>query len=157
RFGLRRGGLSLKKLRAMPHGKVLAEHVDTAILSKRVTHKDRRVHLDAPVIVDELRRLAAEPEDDAAFPLPLIGRRELRSHNSWTHNLPKFKDGERGQRAIVHPKDAAEAGVADGDQVRVYSSTGVIEVPVELSEDIAQGTVSVPHGWGHRGGGWQTA
>jgi len=157
RFGLRRGGLNLKKLRAMPHGKVLAEHVETGILGKRVVHKDRRVHLDADVIVAELRRMAAEPAEDPAYPLRMIGRRELRSHNSWTHNLPKFRDSERGQRAIVHPKDAAEVGVADGDQVRVHSATGVIEVPVELSEDIAQGTISVPHGWGHRGGGWQTA
>jgi formate dehydrogenase len=87
----------------------------------------------------------------------MIGRREVRSHNSWLHNTPKFRDGTRRHRALVNPADADAIGAADGATVRVVSARGYIEVPIELSEDVAAGTIAVPHGWGHRGAGWQTA
>ncbi|MFH3651996.1 hypothetical protein WAH63_23100, partial [Acinetobacter baumannii] len=69
-----------------PHGRVLAEHPATGVLRRKVRHPSRRVRLDPPEIAAELRRLAAEPAGDPAFPLKLIGLRELRSHNSWMHN-----------------------------------------------------------------------
>jgi formate dehydrogenase len=85
----------------------------------------------------------------------MIGRREVRSHNSWLHNTPRFRDGKRRHRALVNPADAQ--GIPDGRTVRVVSATGAIEVPIELSEDVPPGTIAVPHGWGHAGAGWQIA
>jgi anaerobic selenocysteine-containing dehydrogenase len=157
RFGLRRSGLSLAKLRAQPHGTVLAEHVETGVLGKRLKTKDRRVHLGDDRIAAELDRLLSEPAPSSEYPLLMIGRREVRSHNSWLHNTPKFRDGTRRHRALVNPADAAAIGAAAGTAVRVVSARGSIEVPIELSDDVAPGTIAVPHGWGHRGGGWQTA
>jgi anaerobic selenocysteine-containing dehydrogenase len=156
-FGLRNGGLSVRRLRSTPHGVVLADSVETGVLRRRVRHRDRRVHLDAPQIVAELSRLADVPDVDPAFPLRMIGRREVRSHNSWMHNNPKFRDGSRRQRALVNPKDAAVAGIGAGDLLRVVSAHGCIELPAEVSEDVAPGTIAVPHGWGHRDAGWQVA
>ena len=156
-FGARRGGLSIGKLRAHPHGIVLAPHVETGVLKRRVRHRGGKVHLDSPQVRAELARLGATAPDDEQYPLRLIGQREIRSHNSWTHNLPKFGIGGRRQRALLHPKDAASAGVLDGDALRVVSAHGAIQVPVELSEDVAPGTIVVPHGWGHHDAGWTVA
>jgi anaerobic selenocysteine-containing dehydrogenase len=156
-FGLRRGGLSLAKLRATPRGVVLAPHVETGVAGKRIKHRDSRVHLGDDRIADELRRLLDDPEPDADLPLLMIGRREVRSHNSWMHNTPRFEDGTRRHRVLVNPVDALAAGIADGEVVRIVSAHGRIDVPAELTDDIAPGTIAVPHGWGHRGGGWRTA
>lgn len=157
RFGLRRSGLNLAKLRAAPRGIVLADAVETGVLGRRVKHRDRRVHLGDERIVRELQRLLDGPPPPAELPLLMIGRREVRSHNSWMHNTPRFRDGTRRHRALVNRVDALSAGVADGETVRIVSAEGSIEVPVEFSDDLAPGTVAVPHGWGHAGGGWQTA
>ena len=87
RFGLRRGGLSLKKLRAHPHGMVLGEHGHRSA-SDRLRTSGRRIRLAPPEIRAEVERLGSANGDDPAFPLRLIGMRELRSHNSWMHNSP---------------------------------------------------------------------
>jgi anaerobic selenocysteine-containing dehydrogenase len=157
RFGLRRGGLNLAKLRAQSRGVVLAEHVETGVFAKRIKHRDRRVHLGDARIAAELQRLLDTPPATAEYPLLMIGRREVRSHNSWLHNTPKFRDGARVHRALVNPLDAKQLGAGDGDRVRVVSAAGAIELPIELTDDVGPGTIAVPHGWGHRGGGWQTA
>jgi formate dehydrogenase len=157
RFGLRRGGLSLAKLRAQPRGVLLAEQVETGVLAKRIKHRDRRVHLGNERIAAELARLLDAPASTSEYPLLMIGRREVRSHNSWLHNTPRFQDRTRRHRALVNPADAADVGVVAGGTVRVVSAHGAIELPVELSEDVPAGTIAVPHGWGHRGAGWQTA
>jgi anaerobic selenocysteine-containing dehydrogenase len=157
RFGLRRRGLSLAKLRAQPRGVVLAEHVETGVAGERIKHRDHRVHLGDERIAAELRRLLGAPPMSGEFGLLMIGRREIRSQNSWMHNTPRFRDGARRQRALVNPADARACGVADGDLVRIVSAHGAIELPAELSDDVGCGTVAVPHGWGHRAAGWQTA
>ncbi|WP_024801803.1 molybdopterin-dependent oxidoreductase [Nocardia sp. BMG51109] len=155
RFGLRRNGISLRTLRRHPHGMVLADRVETGVLRKVVQHKDRRVQLADPRIIDELRELSAPPHDPA-YPLRVIGMRELKSHNSWMHNAESLM-GRREHAARIHPEDAAVAGIADGDRCRVSSAHGSIEVTARLSEDMTQGTVAIPHGWGHTGGGWRRA
>ena len=113
-----------------------------------------RVRLDAPVIVQELSRLGATGGTDAEFPLQLIGLRELRSHNSWMHNAPTLMKGAHRMR--INPKDAADAGVAEGQPCRIRSAYGEIEVPAIVTDEVRQGTVAIPHGWGHDGG-WTTA
>src|SRR4051794_23446442 len=157
-LGLRPRGLSLRKLRSRPHGIVLAEHVATGVLRRKIRHRDHRLHLAPAEIVAELHELtsAAEGGGDPSFPMRLIGLRELRSHNSWMHNSPLLLRGGRVHAARVNPDDAAACGLADGDPVRISSKSGAIELPVKVTDEMSRGTVAVPHGWGHRGG-WQLA
>jgi formate dehydrogenase len=126
------------------------------VLRDVVRHRDRRVRLDPPEVVAEVERLD-EHADDPAYPLLLIGLRELRSQNSWMHNSATLMRGGRTQTARIHPADAAEHGVEDGRPCRIASRHGAIELPAEVTDEVARGTVAVPHGWGHEGGGWRTA
>jgi anaerobic selenocysteine-containing dehydrogenase len=155
-FGLRRGGLSVRKLAEHPHGIVLAEHLAQDVLGKQIRHKDKRVALNAPEIRAEVDRLVAANGHDPNFPLRLIGLRELRSHNSWMHNAPLLMRGGRTHAARIHPEDAESLGLADGEPCRISSAHGAIEIEVAVTDEIKAGTVAVPHGWGHRGG-WQVA
>ncbi|MGV9676290.1 molybdopterin-containing oxidoreductase family protein [Nocardia sp. NPDC003482] len=153
-FGLRPKGISLARLREHPHGLLLAEHAPTGVLRRVVRHPDRRVRLAAPQLVAELAGLA-EQSADPAYPLRLIGMREPKSHNSWMHNVESLV-ARREHALRIHPKDAAVAGLADGDRCRISSAHGSVEVTALLSEDLIEGTVALPHGWGHRGG-WRRA
>ena len=158
RFGLRRGGLNPRKLRDNPHGIVLAEHAPTGILRSSVRHSDHLVHLDPPEIAAELDRLGEGYDDDPAYPLRLIGLRELRSQNSWMHNSATLMSGKgRRHSARVNPVDATAAGLRDGDLVRIRSRHGEIETLTLVTDEVGPGTVAVPHGWGHEGGSWERA
>jgi formate dehydrogenase len=150
-FGLKRNGLSIAKLRQHPHGIVLADRQPTGILDKKVFHRDKRVHLDPPEIAREVRSLIAENGHDPTFPLRLIGLRELRSHNSWMHNVPKLMSGGRTHAARIHPDDARACKISDGEPCRVVSAHGAIELPAKITDEVAPGTIAIPHGWGHRG------
>ncbi|HEY3020702.1 MAG TPA: molybdopterin-dependent oxidoreductase [Solirubrobacteraceae bacterium] len=157
RFGARRGGLSLGRLRRTPHGVVTAPYPQTGVLRDKVRHPDGRVRLDPPPILAELRRLAADGgAGDEDFPLRLIGMRELRSHNSWMHNAPLLLRGGRAHALRVHPDDATAHGLRDGDRARVESKSGAVEVGVFVTDEMTPGTVALPHGWGHHGG-WRRA
>jgi anaerobic selenocysteine-containing dehydrogenase len=149
--------LSVRRLRRHPHGIVTAPHVATGVLPGKVRHPDRRLHLDPPEIRAELERLATVNGADPRFPLRLIGLRELRSHNSWMHNAPLLMRGGRVHAVRVHPEDAAAHGLEDGASARIVSRSGEVEVPVKVTDEMTPGTVALPHGWGHRGGGWQVA
>ena len=82
--------------------------------------------------------------------LRLIGRRQLRSCNSWLHNAPKMVSGKPRCTLLVHPTDAEAVGIASGDRVQVRSRVGSLDVPAQVDPDIMPGVVSLPHGWGHR-------
>lgn len=156
RFGLRRGGLTLKRLRARPHGIVLADHAPTGILREVVRHGGGRVRLDHPEIAAEVARLGEADTDDPEFPLRAIGIRETRSQNTWMHNSPTLMKGSLRQRARINPEDAARARLHDGGRVRIVSRQGQIETEVAITDEVDAGTIAVPQGWGHRGG-WQLA
>ncbi len=156
RFGLRRGGLNLKKLREHPHGLVLAEHAPTGVLAKAVRHQGGKVRLDPPEILAEIDRLGTRGPDDPDYPLLAIGIREVRSQNSWMHNSPTLMKGDRRHRTRINPHDAGAAGIVDGGRVRISSRRGQIETDVLLTDEVGAGTIAVPHGWGHRGG-WRLA
>jgi anaerobic selenocysteine-containing dehydrogenase len=148
--------LTLARLRRHPHGLVLAEQQTTGRLREVVGHRGGKVRLDAPQVLDDLARLGAARGADEELPLQLIGLRELRSHNSWMHNAPTLMKGKRTHGMRIHPKDAADAGVAEGQPCRVRSAYGEIEVPAMVTDEVREGTVAIPHGWGHDGG-WTTA
>ncbi|MET0731140.1 MAG: molybdopterin dinucleotide binding domain-containing protein, partial [Solirubrobacterales bacterium] len=155
-FGARPKGWSIGKLRKKPHGVVLADGIPTGVLRKRVRHKDKLLKLAPDEIVAEIERLATVNGGDPAFPMRLIGLRELRSHNSWMHNAPLLMRGGRTHAARIHPDDAEGAGIADGERVRISSPHGSIELQATLTDEVKRGTVAVPHGWGHSGG-WTVA
>ncbi len=155
-FGLRRGGLSIARLRERPHGMVLGDHHPVGVLKKKVFHRDKRVHLDPAEIIAEVRTLEQRATPDPDYPMLLIGLRELRSHNSWMHNAEPLMRTRAPHAARVHPADAAAYGLGDGDTCRIVSAQGEIELPVRATDELARGTVAVPHGWGHSGG-WRRA
>jgi anaerobic selenocysteine-containing dehydrogenase len=140
-------GLSLADLEAAPHG------IDLGPLEPRLPEALKtpsgKVELAPAPLVADVERLAGELSEGAFDGLLLVGRRDLRSNNSWMHNLPKLVSGPARCTAWVHPEDAARLGIVNGGDVRVTSRVGAIEVPAEITEDVMPGVVSIPHGWGH--------
>lgn len=155
-FGLKRAGLSVNWLRRNPRGRVLADELPTGMLRKRVQYGDKRVHLSHQEIGVEIERLRSAPEADPAYPFRLIGMRELKSHNSWMHNVPTLMNNRRRHGARINPDDAAALGIDDGDTVRVASKHAAIDIPVSVTDEMTRGVVAIPHGWGHDGG-WSHA
>ncbi len=147
-WGLRRGlkGLSIRKLRAQPHG------VDLGALESRLPGRlntsDKKLDLAPQVYLKDLPRLdkkyATPPTQ-----LVMIGRRHLRSNNSWMHNSERLLKGPPRCTIMIHPDDAATRGLVDGAHAKVATSIGSITVPVEITDTMMPGVVSVPHGWGH--------
>jgi anaerobic selenocysteine-containing dehydrogenase len=155
---LRRGrkGITMRALRESAGGLDLGPLQPR--LAKVLATKDRRVHL-APeeFIADAAARLAAPTVNSGDGRLQLIGRRHLRSNNSWLHNVPTMTGGNNKCTVLMHPDDATARGLAQGDNVRITSTVGTIEIPLDISDEMRVGTVAVPHGWGHRNTGWQHA
>ncbi|HXD55159.1 MAG TPA: molybdopterin-dependent oxidoreductase [Solirubrobacteraceae bacterium] len=142
--------LTLANLEAAPHG------IDLGPLKPRLPEVLRtpsgRVELAPEAIVADVPRLRealgkAAPNGNGGF--VLIGRRQLRSNNSWMHNLTPLVKGKDRCTAWLNPADAERLNVADGASVSVRSRTGAVEIPVEVTPDIMPGVVSIPHGWGH--------
>lgn len=151
-FGARPDGLTLDALRAAPHG------VDLGPLAPRLPEVLRTpsgaVELAPEPILADLPRLAAaldRPVVEGA--LHLVGRRDVRSNNSWMHNVEVLVKGKPRCTLHVHPDDAARLGLADGAAATVTSRVGAVTAPVEVTEAIRPGVVSLPHGWGHDGEG----
>ena len=155
-FGLRRG-ISRKKLYARTSGVQLNTEPAVGVGAKRVHHPQGLIPLAQPLMQTEMTRLIARPAaNDPAFPLQLISMRELRSQNSWLHNVPKLTTGDRRPHLRLHPDDARPLGLIDGDDASITSRWGEITVPVMVSDEVMRGTVALPHNWGH-GGGWRRA
>ena len=146
RYGEVPDGINLDEVKASPHGIDLGPMVPR--IEEVVQTPDGRVNLAPGYITSDIDRLAERMgRDDEG--LVLIGRRDLRSNNSWMHNVPVLVKGRNRCTLLVHPADAAQLGLADGAAARVESEAGSVVVPVELTESIAPGVVSLPHGWGH--------
>jgi anaerobic selenocysteine-containing dehydrogenase len=143
--------LSLAKLRTTPHGRDLGALERR--LPERLRNKPKRVVLAPKIFLADLPRLRARIVAPRADELVLIGRRHLRSNNSWLHNSTRLVKGKPRCTLLIHPTDATARGLADGDTVELASTTGRIHVPVEISDEIMPGVVSLPHGWGHDRGG----
>jgi anaerobic selenocysteine-containing dehydrogenase len=147
-FGSRPDGLSLDVLLAHPHG------VDLGPLQPRMPEAlrqpDGMIDLAPEPLLDDLRaRLVPQLGSDGDDGLLLVGRRHLRSNNSWMHNVEVLVKGKPRCTLQVHPDDAAARGLADGGLAEVRSSTGSVVAPVEVTDGVMAGVVSLPHGWGH--------
>ena len=147
---LLRGGphrLSLAQLKANPHGVALGPMKPA--LPEALDTEDQRLALAPQVFVDDLPRLAervAEPPPS----LTLIGRRSLRSNNSWMHNSARLVKGRSPCTLLMHPDDAHERGLTDGQLVRVSTESGSVVVPLEVDPQLMRSVVCLPHGWGHQ-------
>ena len=145
-FGARTDGLSLERLLAHPHG------IDLGPLRSRLPQPLKtvsgKVELLPRPIADDLPRLK-RALGERADGLVLVGRRHLRSNNSWLHNVPALTGGSNRCTLHIHPSDAERLRLLDGARVRVKGAGGAVTVPVEFTEGIGPGVVSLPHGWGH--------
>nr|WSW46617.1 molybdopterin-dependent oxidoreductase [Streptomyces sp. NBC_01001] len=139
-------GLSLERLLAHPHG------IDLGPLRPRLPGvlrtRSGRIELLPDPITAELPRLHAALADRPAA-LVLVGRRHLRSNNSWLHNVPALTGGSNRCTLQVHPEDAGRLGLTTGGMARITADGGSLEVPVEVTDAVRTGVVSLPHGWGH--------
>jgi len=152
-IGLKRAGkgLSLKQLRTHPHGIDLGPLQPS--LFKKLQQGKRRIDLLPLGIRQELPYVAsvfpAVATSTLTSTLKLIGRRDVRSNNSWMHNSARLVSGKPRCTLWIHPQDAAARHLQDGQTVNVASRVGQVSVPVHLTVDIRPGVVSLPHGWGH--------
>jgi anaerobic selenocysteine-containing dehydrogenase len=150
RYGEVPDGLTLERIKAQPHGVDMGPMVARA--DEMVCTPDGLIDLAPEYIVGDLPRLRARIADTDAIVdggFRLVSRRHLRSKNSWLHNVKVLVKGKDRCTLLVHPDDAVGAGLVDGGQARVTSEAGSIEVPVEVSDEMMPGVVSLPHGWGH--------
>jgi anaerobic selenocysteine-containing dehydrogenase len=146
-FGANPAGASLALLKANPHG------VDFGALEPRIPEILRTpsgtVELAHPVLMADLERLRAAIAAWETQPLVLIGRRHLRSNNSWMHNIEVLVKGKPRCTLQVHPDDADRLGLREGAVATVTSRVGSVDAPVEVTDAVRPGVVSLPHGWGH--------
>ncbi len=145
--GRKLGGLSLKKLRKHLHGIDLGPL--EPCLPSRLFTRDKRMDLIPDLMVPELKRLRETRTSLRNSELLLIGRRQLRSNNSWMHNSQRLVKGPNRCTLLMHPSDAQIRDLQNGKSVKVHSETGEIHLPLQISKDIMPGVVSIPHGWGH--------
>jgi anaerobic selenocysteine-containing dehydrogenase len=161
-FGLRFGpygpgihpfkkGVTLAALRRAPHGIDLGPLVPR--LPERLFTKTKRIDLAPRIFVDDLARARAaffeEPPPAAPEALLLIGRRQVRTNNSWMGHIERLTRGKATCTVLIHTQDAAARGINTGDLVRIRSAVGSIELPATVVDGIMPGVVSVPHGFGH--------
>ncbi|MDT0396976.1 MULTISPECIES: molybdopterin oxidoreductase family protein [Streptomyces] len=152
-FGADPDGLTLRKLLAHPHG------IDLGPLRPRLPQplktRSGTVELLPDPIAADLPRLRAALRERPGG-LVLVGRRHLRSNNSWMHNVPALTGGSNRCTLHLHPEDAERLGVRDGEPVRVKGAGGELTAPAEITDGVRPGVVSLPHGWGHDRPGTRT-
>lgn len=145
-FGAKPDGLTLAMLADAPGG------IDLGSLQPRMPEMLRtpsgKIELAPPSLLADLPRAAADLEQSTE-PLLIIGRRDVRSNNSWMHNLPTLAKGPQRCTLLMHPLDAEARGLQDGVTVRIARQGRSVQAPVQLSESVMPGVVSLPHGWGH--------
>jgi anaerobic selenocysteine-containing dehydrogenase len=154
RFGQKPDGINLEKVKAVPGG------IDLGPLQERIPEMLRtasgQIELAPPMLVADLVRVTAA----LAQPVPdlvIVGRRQVRSGNSWMHNLPTLAKGPFRCTALIHPHDAQRYGLRGGSHARITNAGRKIVAQIELSEDMMPGVVSLPHGWGHNLAGTRMA
>ena len=146
-FGKRPGGVSLRKLAEHEHGIDLGPMVER--FPARLKTASGKFELASPHLVEDWARVRARFDQPQGEGLLLIGRRHLRSNNSWMHNVPSLVAGKSRCTLLMHPEDADARGLGSGSRTEIRSKAGALEVEVEVSDVMMPGVVSLPHGWGH--------
>jgi anaerobic selenocysteine-containing dehydrogenase len=141
-------GLTLEQVEAHPHGLDLGE-LQPGRLPERLHTTTKRINCLPEAIPAELQRFAAQMAETPTDSLLLIGRRHLRSNNSWLHNSKRLLKGPDRCTLMIHPHDAEARGIVDGQPVTITSRVGEVTAPAEVTDAVMPGTVSLPHGWGH--------
>ncbi|NKZ03249.1 molybdopterin dinucleotide binding domain-containing protein [Actinomadura latina] len=154
-FGAEPSGLTLTRLRTEhPHG------LDLGALKPRLDEvlctTSGRVELCPSTFAADVDRLHAALNAPRNGGMVLIGRRHLRSNNSWLHNVPELVRGSNTCTLQLNPGDADRLGVTGGDTIRVTSRTGTVDAVAEPTDTVMPGVVSLPHGWGHDRPGTRT-
>ncbi|MEJ2587555.1 MAG: molybdopterin dinucleotide binding domain-containing protein [Deltaproteobacteria bacterium] len=146
-FGINPEGLNLSMLKAHPHG------VDLGPLKPRIPGilrtESGKIELAPEPLVQDVQRLFEAMNDTAPDNLLLVGRRHLRTNNSWMSNIASLVSGPPRCVLFIHPRDASRLGLEQGTLAEVRSRVGRMVVPVKITPDIRPGVVSLPHGWGH--------
>jgi anaerobic selenocysteine-containing dehydrogenase len=148
--GLKRGpyeGINLKKLNKNPHGIDLGPL--QSMLPKALKHKDKQIHLNVDFYQADLERVKEMMQQYDASQILLIGRRHVRSNNSWLHNSHRLVKGKSRCTLMLHPETAKQQGIEDGQNVKVSSRVGSVIIAAEVTDELMPGVVSIPHGWGH--------
>ena len=146
-FGAADGDLTLSRLLENPHGLDFGPMIPR--LPEILSTPSGKIELAPTPLIDDARRLlqtGAKAEDQG---LTLIGRRHLLSNNTWFHNIEPLMKGGPRCTLMIHPDDAARLDLTDGARAKVTSASGSLTAPVEITDDIKPGIVSLPHGWGH--------
>ncbi len=144
--------LSVKELKKHPHGLDFGSLKPQ--LPERLFTNDKKVELAHPYFIKDLERLQIKLSDlylntNSNYPFALIGRRHLRSNNSWMHNCERLVKGNKRCTLLIHPDDAHKLKVKEGQTVTVTSNVGQVKLPIEITDAMMEGVVSIPHGWGH--------
>jgi anaerobic selenocysteine-containing dehydrogenase len=146
-YGADPDGLSLERLKSAPHG------IDLGPLQPRIpegmANPDGKVHLAPQLLVDDVARLDAAANRTPNGDMVLVGRRHVRSNNSWMHNVDVLVKGKERCTLQINPEDASRLGIEAESEASVASASGTLTAPVEITRDIMPGVVSLPHGWGH--------
>ncbi len=151
RFNPFSSGLTLAKVKKAQHGIDLGPL--SPCLPERLCTADKKIDLAPEALVKDVERVKEKLLDDSSYQsnghLRLIGRRQLRSNNSWLHNTERLLRGKPQCTILMHPSDAAHRNLVAGQNVLIRSRVGSVAVPLEVSDEMMPGVVSIPHGWGH--------
>ncbi|WP_367107390.1 molybdopterin oxidoreductase family protein [uncultured Psychrobacter sp.] len=148
--GLKRGpyyGMTLNKLKKHPHGVDLGPL--KKMLPQAIKHKDKQIHLNMDFYQADLERVQQMMAQYNDKQILLIGRRHVRSNNSWLHNSYRLVKGKPRCTLMLHPDTAKEYGIEDGQKVAVTSRVGSVTIIAEVTDELMPRIVSIPHGWGH--------
>ena len=148
--------LSVNKLKENPNGIDLGSL--QPLLIKRIFTVDKKINVSPKIFIDDLKRLNEElykdtKEEETKYPFALIGRRHLRNNNSWMHNSKLLMKGKNRCTVLMSSKDANNLSITDHQKIKIISNVGSIELPVEISDEMKEGVLSIPHGFGHNRNG----
>jgi len=140
--------LTLDKIKAHPHGLDLGPLVPGFV--ERLATESGQIMCAPDFLINDLKRLSESASERPADELLLIGRRHVRSNNSWMHNYHRLVKGKPRWQLMMHPEDMASRGLTNESEVRILSRVGEVTTTVIATDEVMQGVVSLPHGWGHK-------
>lgn len=145
--------MSLKLLKKHPHGVDLGPL--TRCFPHFIKHKDKKINLNAQFYFSDVERLKQRLGQSSNEQAWLIGRRDLRTNNSWLHNSQRMVKGKNRCTLMIHPQHAANLSIEEGQMVEVSSRVNTVRLPAQITDELMNGVVSIPHGWGHNRSGMQ--